>query len=145
MVTKEEKRIQAELALECRSSLPASFVIERPEDRITSGASDMIVTGNKICSRWELKHATPDFKTKGIQELTMLRLAKAGFAWYIVYWQKNDLKMTFIVEPRLIGKNPDDWMDNRFEGFDHAAERGDVRAPLLDYRGVADYGSTGTN
>lgn len=112
-----ERNINGVLVKILRNNL-SGFVMERFEDKVTSGIPDMAVTGNKITSRWEVKLATPKFKTKGIQELTMLRLAKAGYAWYIIYYEWQGVKRTYIVSPKDIGNDIQTWTDFA-EGFNH--------------------------
>jgi len=100
-----------------RFHLPG-FVVFRIEDKVTSGIPDIIITGNKKTSFIECKFANPDFKSKGIQELNMNRLALAGFAFYVVYHIGHTERWTYIVNPRDIGKSFDNWplMSN---GFSH--------------------------
>lgn len=119
MVEQEERKLTGQL-MERFKLLPRSFVVERHEQKITHGTPDICITGNWVTSRWEVKHATPNFKTKGIQELTMNRIALAGYAQYVVYWQKPNLgKRTYIVHPRDIGKDPESEWKDFIEGFDH--------------------------
>lgn len=101
---------------ELHKQLPG-YVCQRHEDRFTSGWPDISVTGNGHTSYWEVKHATPDWKSNGIQELTMLRLAHASFcARYIFYYEKQDAKRTLIVHPDNL-KSLDS--DEETVGFDH--------------------------
>lgn len=105
-----------------------NFIIWRIEDPTTSGIPDIIVVGNKISSYWEVKRANPHFKSKGVQELTMLRLARHGLAFYIVYYEHAAEKRTYIVDPKDVGKPILDWSDFVI-GFDHhwiAKRIGDV-------------------
>jgi len=121
----KESVLKANLVKTLRESL-RTFVIMRLEDRISSGYPDIVISGNKITSWIEVKYGNPNFASKGIQELTMLRLASAGFASYIVYWEKLAQKRTYIVEPKDIGKPIIEWM-NYVEGFDHSFVLGKVR------------------
>jgi hypothetical protein len=95
------------------------WVVLRHEDHFTHGIPDISVTGNKRTSWIEVKHATPSFKSKGIQELTMLKLARSGIAFYVVYWQKKEQKRTYLVQANEIMFSSDTW--NCFcHGFNHA-------------------------
>lgn len=93
------------------------FVVIRHEDRFTHGIPDISVTGNKITTWWEVKYANPDFKSKGIQDLTLLRLHLAGYANFIIYKDKK-VKRVYIVPPNLITFSTADW-PNYAEGFNH--------------------------
>lgn len=95
-----------------------SFVVIRHEDRFTHGIPDITFTGMKLTTWIEVKHATPGFQSKGIQELTMLRLGVASSAYYVVYWEKKLVRRTYIVEPSEIGKSWEEW--TRYtDGFNH--------------------------
>lgn len=74
-------------------------VILRHEDKITHGIPDLTFT-LKGTSWWEGKYANPSFKSKGIQALTMKRLAKQGRAFYVI-WDEPQ-KSTFIVHPDFL-------------------------------------------
>ena len=112
-----EAVLKAALVKLARESL-LRFVVQRHEDRITHGTPDMSIDGNKIGSWWEIKHGTPEFKSRGIQELTMSRLEIANNAFYIVYWEKGSLRRTYIVEPKFIGNEVSLW-NHYTVGFDH--------------------------
>jgi len=94
------------------------YVIIRHEDRFTHGIPDISATGEGVTSWIEVKHANPRFKTKGIQELTMLRLSRAGLAFFVVYWEQDKHQKTFIVDPAHIG-NPMVTWSNQVDGFSH--------------------------
>ena len=81
------------------------FVAMRHEDIRTSGIPDLSLTGYGKTTWWEVKHGTPNFDSRGIQELTMLRLAGAGYARYLIYIEDADgnNKRTLIVHPKHIG------------------------------------------
>jgi|SRR6185436_505840 len=94
------------------------FVALRHEDVRTRGIPDLSLTGLGRTTWWECKHATPDFKSQGIQELTMLRLAAAGYARYIIWREEADGsdKQTLIVHPEhLATLTPEAWC----AGYDH--------------------------
>ena|SRR3990167_5265793 len=112
-----EQELMSALLKEARARLPR-YVIIRHEAGLTHGIPDFSVTGDNVTSWIEVKHATPNFKSKGIQELTMNRLALAGHAFYVVYWEDPAFQATYIVLPPDIGRPPEDWEICR-EGFNH--------------------------
>ena len=115
-----EATLKSAVCRKLRAALP-DFVIERHEDKMTHGYPDLSVTGNKKCTRWEFKFANPDFESKGIQTHTMVRLARAGYAWYIVYVNDKHGQRVFIVEPKDIRKPISEWRGHipTAEGFNH--------------------------
>lgn len=80
----------------------AGFVVMAHEDVRRSGQPDASVTAGGRTTWLEFKHGDPKFDSTGIQELTMLRLAAGGTAYYIVYLEDTDGggKRTLIVHPR---------------------------------------------
>lgn len=103
-----------------------SYVVERTEDKFTHGTPDLSITGNKINSRWEVKYANPHFKVKGIQELTMRRLAYAGYAFFLIYWEsRSGERRTIIVDPEHINL-PVEQHGNYIKGFDHHWVAGNI-------------------
>lgn len=112
-----EATLKSELAKLARVVL-APWIIFRHEDKFTHGVPDFSITGNRRTSWLEAKFANPKFETKGIQELTMLRLAKNGIAFYPVYSLVDGCKMTYLVHPSEIGKPRTTW-SNCVEGFNH--------------------------
>ena len=97
-----------------------SFVVIRHEDRFTHGIPDISFTGrpNRRTTWVEVKYANPGFACKGIQELTMSRLALAGQAVFVVYWQRGTEKRTYLVDPQHIGKDVSEWTMFT-DGFNH--------------------------
>jgi hypothetical protein len=99
--------------------LPPSYVCFRHEDRSMAGYPDISITGNKVTSWWEVKLAVPSVKSRGIQDLTMTRLGKAGHAFYIIYEERKGLKQVRIVDPGDLPR----WQEVTTKlapGFDHA-------------------------
>lgn len=131
-----EATLKSALVKELR--LIPNAVVMRHEDRFTHGIPDISVTLNGIGSWYEVKFANPKFQSKGIQELTMLRLAVTSTARYIVYsCRKDEDARTYLVHPSDIGKNPLEW-DAYYNGFAHKW--------IADYvRGVHDKQRTNTN
>ena len=119
-----ENQLKAQLLKKLRSIGPKYFVIPHT-DAIQSGIPDISVSGFRLTSWLELKHATPTFPTKGIQEFTMLRLAMTAFARYVIYYDFDKVKSTMIIHPdRILGKKGDLTkveVEVSYAGFDHDA------------------------
>jgi hypothetical protein len=98
---RNESKLKSKLMDEFKARLPG-FVAIRHEDVRRSGIPDVSLTG---CGKDEVKHGDPDFGSSGVQELTMLRLAAAGFARYVIYLEDKDgdNKRTLIVHPKKLG------------------------------------------
>lgn len=116
-----EKSLLSSLTDSLRKELP-QFVVIKHADMWTVGIPDLSVTGNLDTSWYETKFAKDGpFKSTGIQDLTMLRLAnQSHHARYIIYESRKRLKETFIVHPN----NLQNWatqFEFRFEGFNHDA------------------------
>ena len=93
-----EKTLTSGLVETLRKGLPGAVVFNHA-DRVTAGIPDISVTWNG-CRPWlEVKYANPDFEVKGIQKLTMQRLAAQGLAWFVIYESK------LFEEPRVIPGN----------------------------------------
>lgn len=111
--------------IEIATPILRGFVLFRHEDRSTFGIPDISATGYNKSSWWEFKHAIarhpggePDFKSRGNQELSMLRLASAGYARYVIYEERGDIKRVLIVHPKKLSE----WMtmyDSFTTGFNH--------------------------
>ncbi len=112
---KQESSLKSALMATIKRELH-NFVVFRHEDVRTNGIPDLSCTGYGKTSWWEVKHATPKFSSTGIQHLTMQRLAAAGIAYYILYYELKGNKRTLIVHPRhLTELQP----DTACTGFDH--------------------------
>jgi len=74
----------------------------------TAGAPDRVIVGDDTVSCWEFKHATPDFRSPGIQELMCLRLAEHSKCWYVIWAEtaKGAGLRTMIVSPHKIHALP---------------------------------------
>ena len=110
-IVRNESQLKSKLMELIRDGLPG-FVAIRHEDVRRAGIPDLSLTGYGKTSWIEIKHGTPDFDSTGIQELTMLRLAAAGYARYLVYIENQDgsNKRTLIVHPkRLKDLEPEAW------------------------------------
>lgn len=126
-----EADLKGKLVKLLREKYPG-YVIWRIEDGTTSGIPDLIVNGNKITSYWEIKFANPAFRVKGIQERTAIQLARVGLAKFIVYWEKDDDRKTYIVDPRDINKPITSW-ENFVPGFNHTWLVSQIGAVHGDY------------
>jgi len=112
-----EANLKGELCKYIRDN--SRFVVIRHEDHLTHGIPDISVTGNKKTVWIEVKFGDPKFESRGIQELTMKRLALAGLAFYVVYYQQLNERRVYIVHPNDIGKDFSEWSDF-VPGFDHS-------------------------
>jgi hypothetical protein len=97
----------------------AKAVIFLHEPTLGSSKSipDISVTWLNRTSWWEFKYGDPTFKLRGDQELSLLRLAAAGSAHFIIYETRGDVRRTLIVHPRRIG---DLKTDHHAAGWNHA-------------------------
>lgn len=93
---KREAELKSLFRAELKRQLPGFLMLEYA----TNGAPDRSVVGAGRQSNWEMKHATPDFRSPGDQELMLCRMAAAGHARYIVWWEKGPVQKTMIVHPR---------------------------------------------
>lgn len=105
------------------------FVCLRHENRpgIEVGQADISSTGYKITTHLEVKLADPHVRSRGVQELKMLRLARAGNAYYVIYYDIKGHQETHIISPARMKDWPavtdlnDGWTDRRWlTGFSHA-------------------------
>lgn len=126
-----ETKLKAALVETIRARIPSAIVF-RHEDKLTHGIPDISITGYKKTIWIEAKFANPGFKSRGIQELTMRRLARAGYAFYVV-WEINVLNQafTYIVPTQEIGASTGSW-ENFRAGFDHRFIT-DYISEVMDY------------
>jgi hypothetical protein len=78
------------------------YVIQKHNDRAKSGTPDISITGREFTSWWEVKYADPTFDSPGIQELTCMRLAVAGYCRYLIYDNRYSMPTTGILHPNNI-------------------------------------------
>lgn len=95
-VNKEEGRLKSLFGAELKRQAPGFVLLQLA----TNGAPDREVVGNGVTTRWEMKHATPDFLSPGNQELMCMRLAGAGHCRYVIWLERGNVKQTMIVHPR---------------------------------------------
>jgi len=100
---KREAQLKALLVAKVKELLPPFVVIAHTET-FRAGVPDLSITGGGRTTWWECKHGTPGFASTGIQELTCLRLAIAGYCRYIIWSEAYDGtdKQTLIVHPRKL-------------------------------------------
>lgn len=127
-----ETSLKADL-MECMRTNLRGFIGLRHEDKLQAGIPDISVTGLGRTSWWEAKFADPDFTSRGIQELTMLRLAAAGHARYLIYDASKFVPRILIVHP----KHFKEWA-TEFEAWVDC--RADAKgAPIFDQKWVVDH------
>lgn len=96
-----ENDINQRMEKRLKELLPG-FVIMKHNERAKSGWPDFSIVGMGSCSQWEVKLADPTFDSPGIQELTCMRLAVAGYCRYIIFDIRDgqDNPNTLIVHPK---------------------------------------------
>lgn len=102
-MSRHESEFKQKIMLRVKERLPG-YIAFRLEDKSLSGLPDIVLNGGNRTSWWEVKHGDPHFDSKGIQELTMLRLAVASTARYIIFLESAEGggKQTLIVHPKNI-------------------------------------------
>lgn len=95
---KREAELKSRFCAELLRQLSGFYILSYA----TNGAPDRSIVGAGFQSNWEAKHATPDFKSLGDQELMMCRMAVAGHARYIVWYEKGAIQRTMIVHPKKV-------------------------------------------
>ncbi len=109
---------EASLALDLVEALKVGlpgYVILKLADRVTSGIPDIIVTGNRHVTWWEVKYLDPEWIDRGIQRHMVWRLWLAGHnTFYVVYDRPND--KTRIVRP---DRERPYVLEAETQGFDH--------------------------
>jgi hypothetical protein len=101
-IPKHENRFKRRLVREITDTLGPSWLpLTHTEPRIY-GRPDITLSGAGRTTWWELKHATPNFTTMDIQELTCRRLAEASFCRYILFYEHDDNKSTIIAHPNEV-------------------------------------------
>ncbi len=95
---KREAELKAKFMKELHRQLPAFLVLQYS----TNAAPDREIVGMGVTTRWEMKHATPQFASPGDQELMCCRLAVAAHCRYIVWYEHCGVERTLIVHPRHV-------------------------------------------
>lgn len=123
---------KSELVRVMRAELP-KFIVLRHEDRATFGIPDISVTGFGWTSWWEVKHATPNFETQGVQAVTVSKLNIAGYSRYIIYREIGGEKHVIIARPDQVfkwqtGEHVNLWTTlPRIEHFNHRSVARHIR------------------
>lgn len=89
-------------------------VVFKHRDESTSGMPDISVTWHGKTTWLEVKFLNPKLIDRGIQKLTMLKLAKAGSAFYVLY--DNTINVTCVVQPKNLESMVAEFV---CDGFDH--------------------------
>ena len=116
---KREAELKGAFSRVLRDSCPTLFALQLS----TAGGPDRIVIGNNHVTFWEMKHATPDFESPGLQELTCMRISDHAYCRYLI-WQENSRGedwRTLIVNPYDVRRRKG-WRlapEAYCEGFDH--------------------------
>jgi hypothetical protein len=101
-VEKRENEIKDAYWAHFAESYPASlFFAMQHQDVRKPGYPDSCLHGFGRSSYWEFKHATPNFKSPGLQELNCRRIARHGFSClYVIFVEHNNIFQTRICHPR---------------------------------------------
>lgn len=113
-----EKDLKDALVHTMRTTVPWAVVF-RHEDTNTAGIPDIAFTYKGKTIWLEVKYANPYIRSRGLQDLTCLRLASQGFCWHIIYQENKGERRTIIAQPKHVVEAqifPDECMA---PGFDH--------------------------
>lgn len=95
-----ENQINQRMEKRLKELLPG-FIVMKHSDRSKSGWPDFSIVGMGTCSQWEVKVADPTFDSPGIQELTCMRLAVAGYCRYVIFDLRHSSNPnTLIIHPK---------------------------------------------
>lgn len=95
---KREAELKSRFSEELKRQLPGFYVLQYA----TAGAPDRSIVGAGRQTNWEMKHATPEFRSPGDQELLCARLALISHCRYVIWWERGSLQRTMIVHPLQI-------------------------------------------
>jgi hypothetical protein len=101
---KQEAELKAKFMNRVRELEP-NWRCFRHEDILTGGIPDVSTTGNKRTCWLEFKHATPNFTTNGLQEITCRDLSIVGFCYHVIFHEGRtkpsnmEFKQTVIISP----------------------------------------------
>jgi len=124
-IEKREDELKALFVYDFRYRYTArEFFVMLHQDVRKSGYPDIAVHGNKLSTHWEFKHATPDFSSPGVQEITCRKIAMHAYCRYVIFLEHGDLMQTWIVHPDRVYKKDGKALrikpEQIFEGFDFA-------------------------
>lgn len=109
------------------------YFVTHHQDVRKSGYPDKGIHGYGRSSHWEFKHATPNFSTNQLQELTCMRLAAHSFCRYVIFVEDRDhLNSIRVVHPEIVfkrqGKTGAMHAERMFPGFDFDALAGHIHS-----------------
>jgi hypothetical protein len=113
-----EASLKSDLVRLLRHELLGSIVF-RHEDKLTSGIPDISVTWRGMTVWLEAKFLNPSFYSKGIQTLTLRRLASAGHCFYVLYRKEGTKFTTNIIGPHSILENVIEGGEWTSDGINH--------------------------
>lgn len=93
---KREGELKSRFSAELKRQLSGFYILQYA----TNGAPDRSIVGAGRQTNWEMKHATPDFKSPDDQELMMCRMAIASHARYVIWFERGAVQKTMIVHPK---------------------------------------------
>lgn len=122
MTTFSEAKLKAKLIKAIRTAHP-DWVVIAHQEMTTHGVPDLSVTGFGRTTWLECKLAKPVLKSKGVQDVTCLKLEAAGRnCYYIVWYEAREYTETLIVKPSVVFEER--WLKD-YEvaktGYDHTA------------------------
>lgn len=122
-----ERSICAALMAKLRAELPEYVILRHVGLSGTiAGIPDFSVTGYKLTTWFEVKYLRPGnthLRSRGTQDLMMLRLATAGRERYIIYEELDGVKKVCIVGATAVhAPDPTEWraVGEWMSGFKHA-------------------------
>ena len=95
---KREGALKSAFTKEVKRKFPTFYILSYA----TNGAPDREIVGAGVTTRWECKHATPDFVSPADQELMCCRLATAAHCRYVVWHEHKGIQKTMIVHPQQV-------------------------------------------
>lgn len=95
-----ESTLKGALMRTLRATLK-EFVFIRHEDKFLVGIPDLSVTGCGWTSWWEIKYANPNCESTSVQDVMLGKLAKSGFARYIIYMEVIGQRRIFVLKPTV--------------------------------------------
>lgn len=122
-IHKRENELKAQSVAEVERQFGTLFFALPLQDVRKSGHPDVTFSAFDKTTWWEYKHATPRFRSPGIQEHICQRLAHTSYCRYVIYFEdKHSMTRTAIYHPE-----------------DVAGCKGDLSCadPEIEWRGIA--------
>lgn len=125
-IEKREAELQASSLDALKELCGESFFAMTLQHVRKSGHPDAAISALQSTSWWEFKHATPRFKSPGIQEYTCVRLSHRSYCRYVIYFEEGAIRKTLIVRPEALAGCKGrveriESIEHTFEGHDFAA------------------------